>query len=364
MPKKKIDYAAMFTLRKDGRYCKRLPDGRYLYDKDPEALFRKVEAAKPRAMTFKEVAEDWEVNHVEKLERSSQATYRAPLREAIKQFGEKPIDEIDAADIDRILLAEKDKGYSYKHAAMTKSIYKQIFDRAIILRQIKHNPCSAVRVPRGLAKGTVEAPTEEVQKTISRNLDKPGGRFIAFLLYSGMRTQEIAALRWGDVDEKHGTIRIDRAADLHGTPIIKDTKTENGRREIPILDALRPFIARPKGAKPDDYIFNRNGKIMTRSQINTLYINWCRAAGLAHQVVFTNRHRGKKECTRHEWRPDINLHQFRHNFATVCIEQDLDDMAIQELMGHADVGFTKKQYATLRARKKASEVAKLNAGFM
>ena len=41
---KKIKYADMFTLRKDGRYVASYTDetGRhYLYDRDPEALFPK-----------------------------------------------------------------------------------------------------------------------------------------------------------------------------------------------------------------------------------------------------------------------------------------------------------------------------------
>ena len=42
---KKIDYASMFTLRKDGRYQGSYTDdeGRhYLYDKDPERLWHRL----------------------------------------------------------------------------------------------------------------------------------------------------------------------------------------------------------------------------------------------------------------------------------------------------------------------------------
>ena len=48
MAKKKIDYAAMFTLRKDGRYVATYSDetGRHhIYDRDPEKLYKKLQAA-------------------------------------------------------------------------------------------------------------------------------------------------------------------------------------------------------------------------------------------------------------------------------------------------------------------------------
>lgn len=44
---KKINYAAMFTLRKDGRYMASYTDntGRLFYDRDPERLYSKLQAA-------------------------------------------------------------------------------------------------------------------------------------------------------------------------------------------------------------------------------------------------------------------------------------------------------------------------------
>lgn len=138
------------------------------------------------------------------------------------------------------LRKEKDKGYSYKHAATLKSIYKQVLDYAIIKKYIHVNPAVSVKVPRGMKRGKREAPEDEIVKNIKANLDKPFGDFVAVLLYTGMRTEEAAALQWGDVDKKN--IYIRRAADLHGTPKIKETKTDAGDRAMPIFAPLKPFL--------------------------------------------------------------------------------------------------------------------------
>lgn len=369
MAKKKIDYASMFTLRKDGRYMARWTDetGRHcLYDRDPEKLYERYEAAinaEPEPVTFREMAERWECSHVEALSRGTQATYKAPLADLVAEFGDRPLAEIVPADINRLMLEEKQKGYSYKHAATKKSILKQIFDAAIIDKDIPIliNPVSSVKVQRGMKKGAVEPPDADQIEAVKANLDKPFGDFVAMLLYTGMRTEEAVALRWGDIGKDF--ITVIRAADLHGAPLIKETKTEAGERQIPILDKHRPFLTRPAGAGDDDLIFSDDGRLLTRSKVTKRWIAWCRQAGLAEQKTYENRHRGKKVCTRTEWRPLVTPHQLRHLYATVLYEQEVDELTARDIMGHKDIETTRKIYTALRQKHKAEEVKKINAGF-
>ena len=363
---KKLDYASMFTLRKDGYYMYRWTDEkkkrRAMYDRDPAKLYAKVQqigAAPPP--TFEEVAGAWEVSHVESLNRGSRATYKAPLKALKDELGDRLITDITAIDINRILLKEKDQKYSYKHAAMTKSLLKQILDYAVVHGHIPYNPSPSVTVPRGLKKGRVEAPDEAQQKIIKENLDKPFGDFVAVLLYTGMRTEETAALRWGDIGED--TVRVHAAVDLHGTPVLKETKTEAGERDIPLLPQLKEILQRPAKAKDEDFIFNHDGKLLTRGQITSRWLNWCKAAGLAEQKEFSNRHRGKKECTRTEWRPLISPHQLRHNYATVLYEQKVDVLTAKDIMGHKDISTTQKIYTSLRQKHRDEEIKKIAGGF-
>jgi len=364
---KKIDYASMFTLRKDGRYMYRWTDDQgkrhAIYDRDPEALYVKVQAkdAPDAPPLFEDVADAWEESHVNGLNRGTQATYKAPLAALKDELGSRPITEITAIDINRILLREKEQGYSYKHAALTKSILKQILDYAVVHGFVPYNPSSSVNVPRGLKKGRVEAPDEGQQKIIKENLDKPYGDFVAVLLYTGMRTEEAVALRWGDVGKD--SIHVHAAVDLHGTPVIKETKTEAGERDIPILPQLAPFLQRPGSAKDSDFLFHEKGKLLTRGQITRRWLSWCKAAGLAEQRTFDNRHRGKKECTRTEWRPLITPHQLRHNYATVLYEQKVDVLTTKDIMGHKDISTTQKIYTSLRQKHREEEVKKIAGGF-
>lgn len=364
---KTIDYAAMYTLRKDGMYMGYWRDerGRHaIYDRDPESLHRRIaEREAPKEKTFSDIADEWERTHVSGLNRGSQATYKAPLQQIKDELGDKLVREITPLDVQRIMLEEKAHGYSYKHAALKKSIIKQILDSAVVSGLIQVNPSASVTVPRGMKRGRVEAPEKDVQAIISENLHQPFGDFVAVLLYTGMRTEEAAALRWGDIETKAGKIHVHAAVDLHGTPILKETKTESGERTVPILPQLRPYLKKPRGAKPDSFVFNCGGALLTRGQISSRWLSWCKAAGLAEQVTFENRHRGSKECTRTEWRPLVNPHQLRHNYATVLYEQDVDELTAQKIMGHKDISTTRKIYTTIHDDHMAKEVRKIAKGF-
>lgn len=359
-------YEQMYTKRKDGIFVATYTDKsgkrKYLYDKDASKLHLKLlNATTSHSERFCDVLSAWECNHITQLERGSQAAYKCLIEVARNEIGNKRIDEIVPADINRIMLQEKEAGKSYKHAAGVKSVIKQVFDYAIINGMVQFNPTASVKVPRGMMRKKVEAPETDAIKRVVDGLNNQGGFFVAMLYYTGMRTEEAVALRWSDITDTN--INISRAADLHGTPKIKQTKTENSVRSIPILDGLRPFLLNSASDR-DGLVFpNADGNMMTRGQVNTLWRNWCIASGLAYQVERTDRHRGEKECVRREWRFMVNPHQLRHNYATVLFEAGIDDLTAQKLLGHADIATTRAIYTSLRNGHMNAQIDKLNNAF-
>ena len=75
---KKPKYAAMFTLRADGRYMGYWHDKankrHAIYDRDPEVLYNKIhdkENYVPPALTFEAAADAWEKKHWDRKPRVS-----------------------------------------------------------------------------------------------------------------------------------------------------------------------------------------------------------------------------------------------------------------------------------------------------
>ena len=366
---KKLDYASMFTLRRDGRYCHTYTtdkrERKYIYDRDPQTLYNKMlKLGEPQKLTFGMVAEEWWRNHVETLSRGTQAAYKAPFELITEEHGEFAITAVTAAEINRMMLAEKSKGYSYKHAACVKSLYSQIINYAISdFAQMIINPVSAVRVPRGLKRTTREAPEDDVIKIIQDNADKPFGLFPLFLLYTGFRAGEALGVKWEDISFKAKTITCKRSIERRfGKPYESDVKTDAGYRTVPLLEHLGVELRKVKG-KPTSYVFSNEGKLYTTSEVRARWTAWCKSVGLAELVETTIKGKDGSPKRKTYYTAKITEHQLRHGYATLCYEAGIDEMTCMELMGHADIGTVRKVYTHLRQKQKSKATELLNAKF-
>lgn len=256
---KRINYASMFTQRKDGRYQASYTDaaGRhYLYDRDPEVLYQKLQSAQlpqeEHIPTFREIAESWERTHREEIEQRTWSNYRPHLAEILSRHGEKPISEVGALDVSNHLTFAKAAGYSATVVNTIRSIYRMIFDHAICSGSAQYNPVTSVRLPKGLKKGKRTAPSDDIVKIICQNLDSPFGFFPFFLLCTGLRKSEALALTWDDIDFSSNTISITKSIDytVGASPKVKPPKTEAGNRTVPILSILLQLLQDQRHLSP------------------------------------------------------------------------------------------------------------------
>lgn len=113
---KKLNYAAMFTLRKDGRYMATYTDetGRhYLYGKDPEKLWHKLNAPKEdKPVLFRDIAKAWQNEAWEKIRDGTKSCYESACARAVDRFGDREAAEIDAHEISTHLQILKAQGLS------------------------------------------------------------------------------------------------------------------------------------------------------------------------------------------------------------------------------------------------------------
>ena len=172
---KKIDYASMFTLRKDGRYQGSYTDetGRhYIYDKDPERLWNRLNAPKEeKPLLFREIAEAWQNEAWEKIRDGTRSCYESAFNRAIDRMGNSPAAEIEPHEIATHLQILKAQGLSASTIKKQKVVYKQIFQYALMdkvySKTIKHNPVLYVSLPDNMPKPKLrEAPEDEIVKAI------------------------------------------------------------------------------------------------------------------------------------------------------------------------------------------------------
>lgn len=359
---RKVNYAAMFTMRKDGRYVATYTDanGRHhLYDRDPEKLYHKLQQAQlppeEKPVTFRDIAEDWERRHREEITSRTWVNYESHYKTILSRHGDKQIQEVTAQEIVNHLTAAKAQGYSATVVNTIRSLYRMIFDYAVANDYAQYNPVLSVRLPKGLKRGKRTAPADTQIKTIFENASQPFGLFPVFLICTGLRKSEALALTWEDVDFKLKQISVTKSIDytVGANPKIKPPKTEAGNRVVPIIDVLLPLLQEAHKDSTSLYLFpappsNRGGKgggMMTLRGYEGAWNRYCEAVGFWE-----------------DGKPTITAHNLRHGTATLMFELGVDELTAQRILGHSRIEITREIYTELRAAQNKKSVSKFNKG--
>lgn len=333
---KKIDYASLYTLRKDGRYQGSYTDetGRhYVYDRDPEKLWHKLNDPKaPDVMTFSSLAEAWQADHWERIGYKTAEAYTAPLRRLCEHFGD--FETVQPSDVSAYLALLAKQGYSRRSVQMHRDILHMIFNHAIVSGKAAVNPCAAVSLPRNLPSCKRSLPADAAMEAVKNGGGHPFGLFALICLYAGLRRGEALALRYEDIDRANGVIHITKAVEFVGnTPHLKAPKTAAGFRDAILLTILADAIPQGSG-----YLFARaDGGLLTKTQYRKRWASYCKAIGF-----------------------EITAHQLRHGFATILYEAGIPDKDAQELLGHRNIAVTRDVYTHIRQSKRSETARRLN----
>ena len=350
---KKIDYASMFTLRKDGRYMGYWHElDRYgdpkgprhpIYDKDPERLYQKIiDKETPQRTTFAAVLDAWEAQHREEIKDRTWANY-APHVENIKSlYGDLPVEEITAFDVQQDLLSQKAKGLSFTVVNSRRSIWRMALDHAVADPKIRlpYNPALSVKNPKGLPKGKRSVPEEDVLTAIIAGANDMTFGFIPFFfLCTGVRRTEGLQRLKADVDTKTWELKIPKA------------KTTAGVRTVPIIKPLREPLTTWMNMHPGpwlfphkDYYAGRKGSAgyMTDSNWDTAWKDYCTERGWVDE----------------DGKATVGLHNLRHGTATLLYEAEVDVYTAKSILGHSNITTTLGIYTDLRKKHETKNVAK------
>ena len=362
----------MFTQRKDGRYTASYTDanGRhYLYDRDPEKLWHKLNDPKEeKHLLFREIADAWQNDAWEKIRDGTKSCYDAPCRRAVERFGDREAATIEPHELSTHLQILKAQGLSASTIKKQRIVYKQIFQYAITDniygKEIRHNPADNVKLPDGMTKAKQrEAPEDDIVKKIRENADSAYfGMFAFFLICTGFRRGEALAVQWGDIDFDNGTISCaETISHRTGTAKTAPLKTRSGYRDVPLLPTLSEKLERPQSAKDTDYVFYGAdpSKPMPQSTYDRRWLHYCKDMGFVTDEPEQRVSKQGKKYVVHNYKPSLTAHDLRHGYATMLFEAEVDAYTAKTLLGHADIETTMAIYTHLRKRKKTESIEKL-----
>jgi len=251
--------------------------------------------------------------------------YKTQVHRLIELF-KLNLKDIRPAHIRNIVKIMSDDGLSPKTIRNTLFMANNIFVQAIEDRLIKDNPCDNIQTPTQIKQLPDPFSFEEITK-ILKDIDKHSPHMAAFFaigFYTGMRTGEILALKWGDIDFVKHKILVNKTFTANK---LKLTPKTNKHRYIDIIEPLDHYLQKQK-----QYTFLRG---------EWLFINQNKEPFVSQTSI-----------VRFYWQPSLQRlgiryripYQMRHSFACLMLEMNENPKWIAEMLGHSDLQMLFKVY--------------------
>jgi len=191
----------------------------------------------------------------------------------------------------------------------------ELIDKNPMLR-VKNSPVTTEE-PKPFTPTEIEA--------ILKELPQEGKNLIQFALWTGLRTSELIALEWGDIDFKAGLVRVRRAIVNKNS---KQPKTKSGERDVKLFPPSIEALLNQK-----QFTFLASSKVFSNPHTNkpwetdaqirrTLWIPALKKAGIEYRKPY----------------------QTRHTYASTLLSAGEPPMWVANQMGHKDWAMIRRVY--------------------
>lgn len=306
----------------------------------------------------------WYAEYTGSVKNRTAERYESTIRVHLKPaFGATKLDKLTAPMIqhmynqkhrERLADPKGKAGLSPKSIKNVHGVLHEALKKAVRLNYISTNPCDGCDLPR-IERHEIKPLTEaEVGLFLKAIQGHKYERLFTVMVFSGMRQGEALGLRWSRVDLKAGTIRIDcqlqkeRIKGGGGKYRIVETKTSNIRtvtlapfvvevlKEQKRIQAEQRLFCGPEWNNDMDLVFTHEDGSHLSS--DTTY--GCFKVIAKNIGVETAR-----------------LHDLRHTFATLSLQNGDDLKTVSEALGHTNIGTTANIYAhvTEKMRRESAD---------
>ena len=266
------------------------------------------------------------------------------------------------------------KGLSISTIARIDCFLTPIFEMAlnddVILRNPGRGVCTEIKRETHAKPKEVNVPTPEEEKRLMDYIrENPFysctmKNLIITICGTGMRVGEATALTWDCVDLTNGIIKVNKSVAYvrdnlgRAGQMIKEPKTEAGKRSIPMIKAVREALEEEleyQGKeKPEQPVIDGVTGFCFLSSHNRPYTREAVWAQIRRMTMDYNQQLDNKR-DRIKY---FSTHALRHTFATALCQSTDDLKAIQEIMGHSDASMTLTIYAKATEESKACSMVK------
>lgn len=294
-------------------YLQHFPNSRKAAD------FRKKSGS---TLLVSDLLNDWLKRMNDKCAYSTLKDYASSVNyHLIPRFGALSVSEVNPSLINEWLAELSISGKRKRNVliplrkAMDDAFYDELIDK---------NPLDRVRAPKHRFREPKPFSGEEVKRILSA-MEGVGRNFYCFAFETGLRTSELIALRWTDINMNTNSMHISQAC-VRG--LIKETKTSFGRRQVPLSIRALECLQEQKGLAEsiDGYVFYdpKTKRRWKNDQFprKRVWKSALEKAGVSYR----------------------NPYQTRHTYASRLLSNGENPLKVAQYMGHSDWGMIRKVY--------------------
>lgn len=323
-----------------------------------------------KKITFEAVASRWlEVYSLTGVKRSTVRVREKEIKILNRYIAKTPIAMITHSQYQK-LLHDIAPEYARTTVQGVNTTAGMVFRHAIKDKLIRDNPATGAVVPK--KRRTVEeienddieekylesAEVDEFLQAVRQHgLDLDLERFY-LLAFSGMRSGELCALKWSDVDFKNKEIRITKTIYNENNNMktyeLTPPKTEGSIRSIEMEDEIMDLLESHRKRQ-------LKVKMKYRAELEEYHDGnfiFCRPNGYPfiqkNVIMRMQRLLEKTNITKH-----ATPHIFRHTHISMLAEAGVDLATIMKRVGHEDIKTTMKIYTHVTDKMKKDANAKV-----
>lgn len=335
MKLKQVDSIPNFFINEENgiHYVKKMVKGRVIWKSTGHTNRKRAFKRYNELMTLLgDKKSGWETPNIPSLSewwtKYRQAKKKSPLTWAreedmmkhwLPQFGRLSLEEIKPSDIERGLNWRRKRGAAQSTVTREQSLLHALFEAAIDDDLIEKNPLR--KIPRLPYKTRTQVLSEEDQDKLLAITPPNTGRWVQFVLGTGIRFAEAQSLQPEDVDWEGQMVHI----------IGKGHHGEPKERWVPLLSPVLGIILKQQLEDNESdsgrHRMDRKGKLwpQTYGYWHNELTRLCKVAGITF----------------------FSPHVLRHTFATRYLQAGGDIYVLSRILGHASVKMTEKVYTHL-----------------
>jgi integrase len=367
--------------RKDGRWCGQVTSG---YDDDGKLIRKtvygrtRIEVGKkiaemthnvfsagyqangdPALLTVEAVAREWLFDFKQGTVTSRTFNWYHNLVQSriSSQIGATPVTDVTTYHVQQLFnnMARVER-LSVKTIKDVRLTLNQIMKHAIDMKVITENPVLKTKIIKPMRHVADEAHCKAVSKSIRPKLMAAAAKnavmhpIIMVLMFAGLRSGELLALKWKHIDFAEAVISVEGAVTVEfefdqtgkrisRTSAVSSTKTVCSVRKIKVgrsvmetlriwreAQAVKELSLGKIFTDKDSFVFpSRSGELWKYAGFYSAFRRFVKKNGFEEHGV--------------------HPHALRHTFGTILLERGVNPKTVMEMMGHANIETTLSIYS-------------------